>query len=192
MGLYCSFTPEDLGYPMTIEQEILGTIIEIPVDYSLALEAFCSTFLDNATSLVPVDTGFLQSTIESDSDGEEAWAEAGAEYAQYVEYGTWKMDAQPYFEPAVEAGLAAFQALAGEAVDEAQREMEDILQGMIDAFTASAETMGDFLGGLAMAAVAYIILFPILVNLYGIMESLTGDKNVGYGGISSMVDIIIT
>lgn len=47
---------------------------------------------------VPVDTGYLQSSISGDSDV----VQAEAEYAQYVEYGTWKMDSQPYFEFAVE------------------------------------------------------------------------------------------
>ena len=46
----------------------------------------------------PVDTGYLRSSISGDSDV----VQAEAEYAQYVEYGTWKMDSQPYFESAVE------------------------------------------------------------------------------------------
>lgn len=192
MGLYCAFTPEDLGYPMFLEQDFLGETVVVEVDYGAALEAFCSTFLDIATTLVPVDTGFLQSTIESDNDGEEAWAEAWAEYAQYPEYGTWCQIAQPYFTPAVEAGLAAFVEIAGEAVDEAQRIMEDMLQSMLDAFTAQAEGALEFLGGLAMAIIAFVVMFPILVNVYGIMEALTGDKNSGYGAMIDMVDIIIT
>ena len=51
-----------------------------------------------ASQDAPVDTGYLRSSISGDSDE----VQAEAEYAQYVEYGTWKMDSQPYFEFAVE------------------------------------------------------------------------------------------
>lgn len=173
MGLYCSFTPQDLGYPEFVEGSMLGEDVIVEVDYSAALAAFCSTFMDVATTLVPVDTGFLLSTIDSDSDDWEAWAEASAEYAQYPEYGTWCQMAQPYFTPAVEAGIGAFIELAGEAVNEADEILKDELQAIIENFTAEAETAVDFLGGLAAAAIAYVVLFPILVNVYGMLDTLS-------------------
>lgn len=195
MGLYCSFTPEELGYPDFLEQSFMGATIVVEVDYGPALDAFCETFLSIADDLVPVDTGFLQSTLESDNDGWEAYAEASAEYAQYPEYGTWCQDAQPYFTPAVQEGLQAFIELAGEALSEADQILQDELDAMIEAFTAEAEGMMDFLGGLAMAAIAYVILFPILVYAYGIIDTLTGNNvrsNITSAGSSGMIDIIIT
>ena len=63
----------------------------VEVDYTGACEAFVETFLEVALDLVPVDTGYLYSTISADTDGYFCWAEATAEYAQYVEYGTWCM-----------------------------------------------------------------------------------------------------
>ena len=207
MGLYCSFTPEDLGYPEVLETEVLGVHLEVPVDYSAALEGFCETFMDVSTSLVPVDTGFLQSTLNAQSSGEEAYAEATAEYAQYVEYGTWKMEEQPYFEPAVDEGAATFFELADEAVDNASKELEEEAEAVMDEYMAEMEAQmggmgqdtGNFLGNMAMAVVAFIVLFPILVNVYGIMDSLglTGGSGgsidiTGSSGGGGMIDIEIT
>ena len=202
MGLYASFTPEELGYPMTLEQDVLNEMVMVEVDYSGACEAFCDTFLDVAESTVPVDTGYLQSSISADTDGEFCEAEASAEYAQYVEYGTWKMAAQPYFTPAIEAGLAAFQAAAQEALNEAQEELEDLAQAIIDA--AQEEMMAEMgeeggllqdLGSLLTAGLMMIVLFPIMVNLYGIMDTLSGGSNNNSFNISGGgggIEIIIT
>lgn len=50
--------------------------------------------------LVPVDTGYLQSTIYWTAEGLQLEFGATADYAAPVEYGTWKMAAQPYLRPA--------------------------------------------------------------------------------------------
>jgi hypothetical protein len=76
--------------------------VTVQVDYSDAFAAFASAFYSYAVDLVPVDTGYLQSTISVSSDDWSITAEASAHYAQYVEFGTWKMAAQPYFIPALE------------------------------------------------------------------------------------------
>ena len=132
MGLYVSFSiTADWGYPEEVEggNEDIG-YESVPVDYSEACEAFVSTFLDTALSLVPVDTGYLRSTIDANADGDTCEAEATADYAQYVEYGTVYMDAQPYFEPALEAACAAAAEAAEEALQEAQEELADLLGDM--------------------------------------------------------------
>ena len=133
MGLYVSFSiTADWGYPEEVEGGDENTGYEsVPVDYSEACEAFVSTFLDIALSLVPVDTGYLRSTINANADGDTCEAEATADYAQYVEYGTVYMDAQPYFEPALEAACAAAAAAAEEALQEAQEELADLLGDML-------------------------------------------------------------
>lgn len=201
MGLYCSFTPGDLGYPDTLDTEVLGVHLEVPVDYSAALQGFCDTFLAVSTSLVPVDTGFLQSTLDAGASSEDAYAEASAEYAQYVEYGTWKMGAQPYFEPAVDEGAATFFQMADEAVDEASRILEDEAEAVIEEYEDQMEeemsqSFGSFMGSLAMAVVAFVVLFPVLVMAYGIADSLglTGGGSYdisGLGGAGGMIDIEI-
>ena len=195
MGLYASFTPEELGYPLTLEQELLGEIAIVEVDYSAACEAFVATFMAEATALVPVDTGYLQSTIDADTDGFFCECMAEAEYAQYVEYGTWKMDAQPYFTPALEAGLRAFQEVAGEALDEAQEELKEICEAIMEAAQATFSD-GSFLGDIGATLLGGLmlwLLFPILVNLYGIMKSLDPNSEFGSGGIGgTSIEVIIT
>lgn len=200
MGLYASFTPEDLGYRVSLTQTILGEILTVDVEYGPACEAFCETFLEKARELVPVDTGYLRSTIEADTDGFFCECMADAEYAQYVEYGTWKMDAQPYFEPAIDAGLEAFCELAGEAMDEAQ----EILQDMCEDVIASAQEAmgggegGSFLGdigGALLGGLMLLIMFPILVNLYGILKAFDVSGNFGSDGRTvsgGAVEVIIT
>lgn len=57
-----------------------------------------------ARSYAPVATGALRASIEARSiaAGKTAEVVAGVEYAAYVEYGTYKMAAQPYLTPAFE------------------------------------------------------------------------------------------
>jgi hypothetical protein len=51
-------------------------------------------FMHTATSLCPVDTGYLLSSINAEIVGTNAiHVEATAPYAQYVEYGTSRMSA---------------------------------------------------------------------------------------------------
>ena len=201
MGLYVSFTPSDLGLPTYLDADVMGEHAEVEVDYSSACDAFCEVFEDIATSLVPVDTGYLQSTISADNDGFQCEAEATAEYAQYVEYGTWKMIAQPYFEPALNEGLEAFIDEAQEAVNEAQEILEEICETIIAeaqlALGGGEEGgfMEDLLG-MTAGMLALLVLFPLLVMLYGIFDTLfnintTPNYSGDYGGGNS-IQVIIT
>jgi HK97 gp10 family phage protein len=57
-----------------------------------------------AKIVVPVDTGALRASIESDMTGDTSGEVATAiEYSVYVEYGTVHMAARPYMTPAAEA-----------------------------------------------------------------------------------------
>lgn len=54
-----------------------------------------------AVDTVPVDTGFLQNSIHPEQDSSTTVSVvADAPYAGFVEFGTSKMRAQPYLEPA--------------------------------------------------------------------------------------------
>lgn len=59
-----------------------------------------------AKSAAPVDTGNLRNSIQAEPKtvtSKYTWRVfVGAEYAKYVEYGTVRMAARPYFTPAVE------------------------------------------------------------------------------------------
>ena len=168
MGLRANINAMDQGFPMTAN---VGDI-SIPVDYSEAAEIFKTIFLDVARELVPVRTGYLKSTIAAEI-GEasigEVTAEASAEYAQYVEFGTYRQIAQPYFIPAIEAaleewGLAAQKAYK-EALEEAQAayEAEQAQQQSQGAGGAGgAPVGGGFLGGLAMLGL--LLIFTIFIE----------------------------
>lgn len=180
MGLRANINAMDQGFPMTAD---VGDI-SIPVDYSEAAEVFKAMFLDVARELVPVRTGYLKSTIAAEI-GEasigEVTAEASAEYAQYVEFGTYRQMAQPYFIPAIEAaleewGLAAQKAY-DEALEEAQAayEAEQAQQQSQDAGGAPAG--GGLLGGLALLGL--LLIFTIFIE--GI-KSMFNDTDSHRGG----------
>ena len=168
MGLRANINAMDQGFPMTAD---VGDI-SIPVDYSEAAEVFKAMFLDVARQLVPVRTGYLKSTITAEI-GEasigEVTAEASAEYAQYVEFGTYRQMPQPYFIPAIEAaleewGLAAQKAYK-EALEEAQAayEAEQAQQQSQGAGGAGgAPVGGGFLGGLALLGL--LLIFTIFIE----------------------------
>ena len=56
----------------------------------------------------PVDTGLLQSSIQTEAAGSrEVDIAPHTDYAAYVEFGTYKMDAQPYMGPGFESSKDA-------------------------------------------------------------------------------------
>lgn len=70
---------------------------------------------ENAIDRVPVDTGVLKGSIQTESFIEDGIpvSETGpnTEYAAYVEYGTSKMKAQPYMEPGYRAAIPKINGL---------------------------------------------------------------------------------
>ena len=65
----------------------------------------------------PVDTGNLKNSIQGSMTGRtEGRVDAGAEYAVYVEFGTYKMGALPYLIPATEEVVPSFKAAIAAAV----------------------------------------------------------------------------
>lgn len=68
-----------------------------------ALIACAEQAIDYATDIVPVDTGNLRNSITKEYDKSEHVVYIGTdvEYAPYVEFGTYKMEARPYLKPAV-------------------------------------------------------------------------------------------
>ena len=180
MGLRANINAMDQGFPMTAD---VGDI-SIPVDYSEAAEVFKAMFLDVARELVPVRTGYLKSTIAAEI-GEasigEVTAEASAEYAQYVEFGTYRQMAQPYFIPAIEAaleewGLAAQKAY-DEALEEAQAAYEAEQAQQQSQEAGGAPVGGGFLGGLALLGL--LLIFTIFIE--GI-KSMFNDTDSHRGG----------
>lgn len=65
----------------------------------------------DAKQRAAVDTGAMRGSIQAVMDTDlEATIAVGVDYAAYVEYGTYKMPAQPYMTPAAEAARPSFDA----------------------------------------------------------------------------------
>lgn len=194
MGLYCSFDViEDFGY---LDQTEDWGIVP---DYSEGCEVFVDVFLDVSNDLVPIDTGYLQSTLEARGDDTFCECLTECEYAQYVEYGTWKMAEQPYFVPAIEAGLNAAEPFWNKAEQEAlmedqllteEMEMEQQAQAIANQQSASIgaqqamnnqvqppgqlnfSSPGAFIGSLLGMFVAAVIV----VSVQNFLEPVLGSK----------------
>lgn len=155
--------------------------VTVQVDYSDAFAAFADAFYSYATDLVPVDTGYLQSTISASSDDWSITAEASAHYAQYVEFGTWKMAAQPYFIPALEYAWGetadAFQQAVQDAMDEAEARLDAMGASQGGADSGFGMGLGGFLGALLGA------VFIGMMHILG--DMLSGGTQITYGGGSS-------
>ena len=181
MGLLAEFTMDDIGYAESTEE--LGLFI----DYSYGCEVFINVFLEVARDLVPVDTGRLLGSISASTDGEGCTCIADCEYAQYVEFGTCYMGAQPYFTPALTAALDAAIPLWDEAVEEALEEEEDLLEEMEEAERSSrgrggrdGRDMGR--GGMSLGGFLGLIIGAIIVGLIqGFMNLLSSESHYSGG-----------
>ena len=93
----------------TIELEDLD---ELSDEQSQALEEEVHTIVD------PVRTGNLMASIfaEVDEDNLAVTLGATADYASFIEYGTVKMRAQPFLEPAAAIGQEEMNARIEEAI----------------------------------------------------------------------------
>lgn len=198
MGLMVNFTPQSLGFPEYAQMSVMGEQIIELVDYTEACEAFVSTFLSVSRDIVPVDTGFLRSTLDAYYDYDfTCTAITICEYAQYVEYGTWRQRAQPYFEPAFQEALSAFameaQAAYSSAMAIVQLEAELLLAELQQ---KQEESGGIGIGGGLLAIGLMILLFPLMLGLYGLLEPfriLAGqrDNDDRTASISGGIGIII-
>lgn len=61
----------------------------------------CKVVEADAKAMCPVDTGELRKSITSEVSGTTGVVGTNKEYAMYVEFGTYKMAAQPYLVPAL-------------------------------------------------------------------------------------------
>jgi HK97 gp10 family phage protein len=69
------------------------------------IKTACIVVQADAVDLVPVDTGLLKNSIHNDTERKQSevigYVGTNTEYAPFQEYGTVKMDAQPYLKPAL-------------------------------------------------------------------------------------------
>lgn len=213
MGLYCQYDIlQNPAFNAEVSAEIMGAdefgnpihtgeYETMEVDYSNALDLACAKFEEVANQLVPVDTGYLRSSISADHDGRSmVFFYAQADYAQYVEFGTFRMPAQEYFRPAVEAAL---DILLGEALA-AQQWATEIVQalaenifyygfgvgaaniggdtGFMEAIVAGKSPMtamstdylstSGFIGGMIGGIFMLALFFVPMLYLYGTLETI--------------------
>ena len=86
------------------------------------LAAWASNIEATARQLVPVRTGYLQSTIYARISDWAAEVGAKAAYSAFVEFGTRHVKAHPYIYPAVQEHLPELEQKLLEAIDNAQAE----------------------------------------------------------------------
>lgn len=97
MGLRCELNIyKDWGFP---EKTSWGGIL---INYSEVIAYYTKLMYDSMIEKVPVLTGNLRHSLNWHSTNSGFVIETECEYAEYVEYGTCYMDAQPYFEQAIE------------------------------------------------------------------------------------------
>lgn len=87
------------------------------------LRSSANTAVNIAKRTAPVDTGNLRSLIgfESSEDKNDIIVFSKADYSGYVEFGTVRQNAQPYFIPAVRLGALQLMRLINERVKKAIR-----------------------------------------------------------------------
>lgn len=70
-----------------------------------AFEDFARRVVQAAREIAPVATGYLRDSITYQMEPRGVLIQSGADYSVFVEYGTVKMAAQPYFFRSVEENL---------------------------------------------------------------------------------------
>lgn len=104
--------------PVTVKI-LFNRIPQLAGEIKAAGEALVQKTADDivkdAQERAPVRSGDLKRSIERQGAGSESTVIAGVPYAVFVEYGTSRMGAQPFFWPALEANrpvyLAAWRAI---------------------------------------------------------------------------------
>src|SRR5215510_5619976 len=84
-----------------------------------ALEQLRGDILDKTTNLCPVDTGALKASIDVTVNDTELTATASEDYASYVDKGTSKMSAQPFFEDPINQLIDAFHQQLNDKINDA-------------------------------------------------------------------------
>ena len=140
------------------------------IDYSDAVREAIDEFMDAATSDVPVDTGTLQASISCEEEYMGFTAYADTNYAEYVEYGTYKMDAQPYFEDNLESVASELHANCVEIWRDAEQQDKELYQAQIEARKQEAQRAGA--GG---ASLLGMVLSSILIGMLNGLSSIVQD-----------------
>ena len=84
---------------------------KLPAETSAVVRKTAFDVEAHAKQVVPVDTGALKNSIATEMESDtSATIAPHTEYAAYVEFGTYKMAAQPYMTPAAEVNRPKFES----------------------------------------------------------------------------------
>lgn len=198
MGLLFNMSVQDLGYIQNTQD------ITLYPNYAEGCRVFCDTFLAEAQARCPVRTGYLRSTISASSTASSISCVVGADYAQYVEYGTSRQSAQPYFEPALQIALETAQAYWDRAESEVIAKQRQLvqrgyeLQTRVDNFHQNAINICN---GFSFATLVLFILFAFIVGLVqgfiqefkkifnGTEEEQPSSNHSGWSSLASFISV---
>ncbi|WP_071884449.1 HK97-gp10 family putative phage morphogenesis protein [Hymenobacter sp. APR13] len=100
-----------------LKTKLQAYLISTPKRVQIAVDTYGYEVESTAKQLVRVDTGLLRSSISYQRDGSfKGEVTVNAAYAKYIEFGTRKMPAYPFLNPAVQQHRAAFLANLKQAV----------------------------------------------------------------------------
>ena len=176
MGLQFNMSVQDLGYIQATQD------ITLYPNYAEGCRVFRDTFLAEAQARCPVRTGYLRSTISAYSTASSITCMVGAEYAQYVEYGTSRQSAQPYFEPALQIALETAQKYWDGAENEVIMKQRELVQrgkqleNRINQFeeNGTSTIQGTSLGSFFIAMLTAILIGLIRGLFSALREAFSG------------------
>lgn len=81
------------------QQKAIKQLMELQnIDFKIPKQWAAKLIATRASQLAPRDTGFMADHITSDENG----VKSEADYSGFVEFGTYKMAAQPFIRPAID------------------------------------------------------------------------------------------
>jgi HK97 gp10 family phage protein len=106
------------GYSQVSKNRFREVAARVHQELARVVEETAEQVRDAAQEQAPVRTGALRGSIRSEMTGElEATVTVGQTYGVYVEFGTSKQSAQPYFTPAFAGAEQRFYVQVRAAVE---------------------------------------------------------------------------
>lgn len=103
-----------------VDANIKKLVETLPDKFAKGMQDACLLVEESAVDNVPVDTGYLKGTITNkvvkNGSNVEGYVFSTAEYAPYVELGTYKMDAKPFLYPALTQNQGAIRKIFSEVL----------------------------------------------------------------------------
>lgn len=103
-----------------VEDNLERLIDSLPDKFAKGMQDACHLIEAKAVEKVPVDTGFLKGTITNKVTKEgssiDGWVYATAEYAPFIELGTYKTQAKPFLYPALAENQSVIRQIFSEVL----------------------------------------------------------------------------